>query len=144
VSVQVRPCANDEEGASLTQSWQAREIEIAAIHDLDGAPYWERQIEGANVVQPAVREVDGARDDVALNGQGVCLRGGLGQTQVRSWLQRKAPVDGGSTGQLRERHRSVLLGTARRSNPRVTTTVTHSNPRKGAPRRETHRLGESP
>src|ERR1017187_3894266 len=59
-------------------------------------------------------------------------------------LSRQADLDIAqalSVGQLRERHRSVLLGTAQRSHPSVAT-VARNNPRKGAPRQKIHELGE--
>jgi hypothetical protein len=46
-----------------------------------------------------------------------------------------------SVGQLRERHRSVLLSTAQRSHP-IVAAITRNNPRKGAPRHEIHELRE--
>jgi putative transposase len=59
-------------------------------------------------------------------------------------LSRQADLDIAqalSVGQLRERHRSVLLGTAQHSHPSVAT-VARNNPRKGALRQKTHELGE--
>src|SRR5450830_1382620 len=217
VGIQVRLGAGDEEGASLMQYIKACEVDVAAIHDVDGARFGEQQIEGVNVVQLAVRDVNEARNVAAQIEQRVHLHGRLGGAKVRPWKQRQAQIDGGgvqsidrvaqlqaqtfvgiklprlgnqpvgelrvnapvarlvgigqrrspdrlakahvvelrglsrqadldiaqalSVGQLRERHRSVLLGTAQRSHPSVAT-VARNNPRKLAPRQKIHELGE--
>lgn len=45
---------------------EAGEIDVAAIHDVDGASLREQPIERLHVVQLAIREVDEARDIAAL------------------------------------------------------------------------------
>src|SRR5260370_37090392 len=72
-----------------------REVDVAAIHDIDGARFGEQQIEGVNVVQLAVRDVDEARDVAAQIEQGVHLHRRLGGAKMRPWKQRQAQVDGG-------------------------------------------------
>ena len=37
VRIQVRLCTGNEEGASLLQDVKPREVDVAAIHDIDGA-----------------------------------------------------------------------------------------------------------
>src|SRR5882757_1792016 len=76
------------------QRVKAREIDVAAIHDVDRARFGEQQIEGVNVVQLAVRDVDEARDIAAQIEQGVHLHRRLGGAKVRPWKQRQAQVDG--------------------------------------------------
>src|SRR5215204_1105004 len=95
VSIQVGFGAGDEEGASVMQDVKAREVDIAAIHDVDGARFREQQIEDVNVLQLAVRDVDEARDVAAQIEQRVHLYRRLGGAKVRPWKQRQAQVDGG-------------------------------------------------
>jgi hypothetical protein len=47
------------------QPMEAGEIDVAAIHDVDGARFREQQVESVDVVQLAVRNVDEARDVAA-------------------------------------------------------------------------------
>jgi len=88
VGIQVRLGASDEESASLIQDVKAREIDVAAIHDINGDRFGEQQIEGVNVVQLAVRDVDEARDVAAQIEQGVHLHRRLGSAKVRPRKQR--------------------------------------------------------
>src|SRR6266853_546274 len=55
----------DEEGAGEMQPMEAGEIDVAAIHDVDGARFREQQVKSMDVVQLAVRNVDEARDVAA-------------------------------------------------------------------------------
>ena len=55
--IEVRLCPGNEKGAGLMQDVKARELDIAAIHDVDGACFGDQQIESVNVVQLAVRDV---------------------------------------------------------------------------------------
>ena len=54
VRIQVRLGAGNEDGASLMQDVKVREVDVAAIHDVDGACFGDQQIESVNVVQLAV------------------------------------------------------------------------------------------
>ena len=47
------------------QPMEAREIDVAAIHDVDGTRFREQQVQSVDVVQLAVRNVDEARDVAA-------------------------------------------------------------------------------
>lgn len=85
VRIQVRLGAGDEEGASLMQDVKAREVDVAAIHDVDGACFGDQQIESVNVVQLAVRDVNEARDVAAQIEQRVHLHRRLGGAKVRPW-----------------------------------------------------------
>ena len=73
---------------------QAGEIDVAAIHDVDGG-LREQQIERVNVVQLAVRDVDEARDVAAQIEQRVHLHRRLGGTKMRPRKHRQAQIDGG-------------------------------------------------
>src|SRR5882762_2411718 len=65
MGIHVRFGAGDEEGAGEMQPMEAGEIDVAAIHDVDGARFREQQVESVDVVQLAVRNVDEARDVAA-------------------------------------------------------------------------------
>jgi hypothetical protein len=65
MGIHVRFGAGDEESAGEMQSMEAGEIDVAAIHDVDGARFREQQVESVDVVQLAVRNVDEARDVAA-------------------------------------------------------------------------------
>src|SRR5712672_701442 len=55
MGIHVRFGAGDEEGAGEMQPMEAGEIDVAAIHDVDGARFREQQVESVDVVQLAVR-----------------------------------------------------------------------------------------
>ena len=95
MGVQVRLGACDEEGASLMQDVKAREIDVAAIHDVDGARFGQQQVESINIVQLAIRDVDEARDVATQIEQGVHLHCRLRGTKARPWKQRQAQIHGG-------------------------------------------------
>ena len=76
------------------QDVKAREVDVAAIHDVDGACFGDQQIESVNVVQLAVRDVNEARDVAAQIEQRVHLHRRLGGAKVRPWKQRQAQIDG--------------------------------------------------
>ena len=63
------------------QDVKAREIDVAAIHDVDRAGFGDQQIERMNVVQLAVRDVNEARDVAAQIEQRVHLHRGLGRSE---------------------------------------------------------------
>lgn len=200
------------------QHIQACKIDIAAVHDVSSPRFGQQEVEGVNVVQLAVRDVDEARDAPAQVEQGVHLHRRLGGAKVRPWEQRQTQINGSrvqgvdraveieaqvlvgvkpprlrdqplrkfrvdapiaqfvgigqrqsphrfakahvielcglrrqtgfhvaqtlSVGQLRERHRSVLLGAGERSHPPVAV-VTSDNLREAAPRQKIHHLANS-
>jgi hypothetical protein len=93
--MQIRFGAGDEEGTRPMQHMQAREIDIAAIHDIGGAGLGQHEVESVNVVQLAVRDMDEARDAAAQIEQGVHLYRRLGGAKVRPRKQREAQIDGG-------------------------------------------------
>ena len=64
------------------QHVQASEIDVAAVHDVDGTGFGKQHIESMNVVQLAVRNVDEARNVAAQVEQRVHLHRGLGRTKM--------------------------------------------------------------
>ena len=54
----IRLGAGDEEGAGLVQHMQACEVDITTIHDVGCTGLGQQQVEGVNVVQLAVRDMD--------------------------------------------------------------------------------------
>src|SRR3954452_5015665 len=65
VGIHVRFGTGDKEGAGQMQPMEPDEIDIAAIHHVDGARFREQQIERVDIVQLAVRDMDEARDVAA-------------------------------------------------------------------------------
>ena len=94
MGIHVRLGARDEEGASLVQHVKASEIDVGAIHDVDGPGFRHKQVEGMNVVQLAIRDVDEARNAAPQVEQGVHLHRRLGGAEVRPREDRQAQVDG--------------------------------------------------
>ena len=60
VSIHIGLRTGDEESASSVKSIQALEVDIAAIHDVDGAGLRDQSIERMDVMQLAIRDVDEA------------------------------------------------------------------------------------
>ena len=65
------------------QDLEAGEIDVGVIHDVDGSGLRQEQVEGMDVVQLAVRDVDEARNAAPQIEQGVHLDCPLGGAEVR-------------------------------------------------------------
>ena len=83
-----------EETACLMQRIQAREIQIAAIHDVENARLEGQHVEHIDLVGLAVRDMDESRDVAAQVQQGMQLDRRLGGAKRRPWKQRQAQIDG--------------------------------------------------
>jgi hypothetical protein len=94
-SVQVGFCPDDEEGARLIEDIEALEIEIAAIHDIEGAGLGQEQIEHVDLVQFPIRNMDEAGNCSAQVEQRVQLQRRLGRTEICPREYRQTQVDGG-------------------------------------------------
>jgi len=94
MGIHVRFGTGDEEGAGQMQPMEPDEIDIAAIHHVDGARFREQQIERVDIVQLAVRDMDEARDVAAQIQQGVHLHRRLGRAEVRPGENRQTQIDG--------------------------------------------------
>ena len=77
------------------QRMKAGEVDIAAIHDVDGAGFGKKQIERMGVGQLAVRHVNKARN-VAAQSSRVCIF--TAALDVRKWAHGKT-----------DRHRSMVV-----------------------------------
>ena len=62
MSIDVRLGTRDEEGPGLVQHIKAGKVDVATIHDVDGSGFRQEHIEGMNVVQLAIRDVDKTRN----------------------------------------------------------------------------------
>jgi len=60
-----RPGSSDEERTGFVQDMEAAKIDVAAIHDVKGSRFRNKQVEGMNVVQLSIGNVDEARDGSA-------------------------------------------------------------------------------
>ena len=70
------------------QSMQAGEIDVASIHDVDGARFGEQHIERMNIVQFAVRDVNETRNIATQVEQRVHLHRCFGRPEMCSREQR--------------------------------------------------------
>jgi len=83
----------DKEHSCLVQPVQALEIEIAPVHDVEGARLGQQLVQDVHVVEFSVGDVDEARDVAAQVDQRVQLDGRLGGAKPRPRKQRQAQVD---------------------------------------------------
>lgn len=114
--VHVRLGAGDEEAAGAVQRVQALEVEVAAIHHVEGARLRDEQIEDTDVMQFVIQDVDERRDRAAQVEQGVQLHRYLGGAKWRPGEHRQAQADCGGiqrvdrVGQL---HPEAVFGVER-------------------------------
>jgi len=84
-----------EEGAPPVQGEQPPEVEVGAVHHIDGARLGPHPVEHVDVVHLAVGNMNEFRDIPAQVQQGVHLDCGLGASERRPGIQGQAQVDGG-------------------------------------------------
>ena len=94
MSIDVRLGTRDEEGPGLVQHIKAGKVDVATIHDVDGSGFRQEHIEGMNVVQLAIRDVDKTRNVAPQVEQRVHLHRRLGGAEVRPRKDRQAQSDG--------------------------------------------------
>ena len=94
MGIHIRFGARDEERAGQMQTVKPAEIDVAAIHDIDGASLRKEQIERMDVVELAVGYMDETRDISAQIQQRVHLHRCLGRAEMRPRKQRQAKIDG--------------------------------------------------
>src|SRR5438270_4301382 len=75
--------AGREEGAGLMQHVEPLEVEIAAVHHVNGTGFGEQQVEDIDIVQPSVGDVNEARDGTAQIEYSTYLDCGLAGTYRR-------------------------------------------------------------
>ena len=93
--LEVRLGAGDEEAAGIVKAGQALEVDVAAIHDVEGAGLGHQLIEDIDVVQLAVADEDERRDVATQIEQRVQLDRRLGRAEWRPGKDRQTQVDGG-------------------------------------------------
>ena len=70
------------------------EVDIASVHDVEGAGLGQQQVENIDIVQLAVADVEERRDVAAQVQQRVQLDGRLGRAKRRPRKHRQAQIDG--------------------------------------------------
>ena len=85
----------DEEGGRQRQAVETGEVDIAAVHDVEGAGFRDQLVEHPDVVPAAVADMNEARDIAPQIQQGMQFDGGLRAHEGRPWKDREAEVDGG-------------------------------------------------
>ena len=93
MSIDVRLGTRDEEGPGLVQHIKAGKVDVATIHDVDGSGFRQEHIEGMNVVQLAIRDVDKTRNVAPQVEQRVHLHRRLGGAEVHPRKDRQAQSD---------------------------------------------------
>ena len=86
--------ASDEESAQILKSMQALEIQITAVHDIKRSGFYGNQIQGIDVVQLAVADMDKGWNWTTQIQQRVQLDGSLGPSELGPAKQIQAQVDG--------------------------------------------------
>ena len=94
MGIQIGLGTRDEEGTALVQRMQAGEVDIPAIHDVNGTGFGDQHIKSMNIVQLAVRDMDEARDVAAPIEQRVHPHGGFGGPKMGPREHRHAQIDG--------------------------------------------------
>jgi len=85
VCIEVGFRARHEESAGLVQTIQAGEIDVPAIHDLNGARFGHDHLECVPIVQLDVGDVNEAWDVAAQIQRGVHFHGGLRRPEMLPW-----------------------------------------------------------
>lgn len=95
LKAQVALGADDKEARGLMQGLQSFEVEIATVHDVEGARFGNQQIEDVDVVELPVADVNETRDGAPEIEQGMGLYRGLGAAERRPWKHLQAQIDRG-------------------------------------------------
>ena len=85
---------DDEEGRALVEHMKARKIEIAPVHDVDGARFGDEMVEYVDVVKLALGDLDESGDVAAQIQQRVELDGCFSAAEVGPRKQGKTQIDG--------------------------------------------------
>ena len=84
-----------KEAGGLMEAVEPLEVEVAAIHHVEGARLGNEHVEDVDIVQFAVGDVDEARDSAAQVEERVQFHRRFGFAKLGPWKQRQAQVDGG-------------------------------------------------
>src|SRR5680860_1323350 len=91
---QIRFGADDKEAARLVPSMHLLEVDIASVHDVEGARFGHQQVEDIDLVPLAVAAVDETRNIAPQVEQCMQLDRRLGDAERRPRKHRQAQVDG--------------------------------------------------
>ncbi len=83
----------DKEGASLMQREQPFEVQIPAIHDVDRSRLWKQEVEGVDIVQFPIGNMDKTGNRPPKVQQGVQFDRGLGTTKRGPRKQGQTQID---------------------------------------------------
>jgi len=105
------PC--DEKGEELSKHVEPFEVQVSAIHDVEGSRFWDQDIKDIDVMERSVGDFD-ERGNVAADIQErMHFNGGFMLTERRPGKEGKAKVDGRgiqSVGGLLEFDAKVFIG----------------------------------
>src|SRR4029434_10286190 len=87
--------AGDKETGGLMEAVEQLEVEVAAIHHVEGARLGNEHVEDVDIVQFAVGDVDEARDSAAQVEERVQFHRRFVFAKLGPRKQRQAQVDGG-------------------------------------------------
>src|SRR6516225_9871722 len=82
--------AGDEEGAAVFEPRQPLEIDVTAVHDIEGAGFQQQLVENIDVMHLAVADEDEGGDIAAQIEQRMELDGSLAGAERRPWEHREA------------------------------------------------------
>ena len=86
----------DKEAARLAQSTQPFEVDVSAIHDIEGAGFGQKLIQNIDLVEFPIADGEERRDVASEVQQCVQFDGSLGRTERSPREHRQAQIDGGS------------------------------------------------
>src|SRR5664280_938279 len=92
--VEIRFGARHKEAAGLVQAMQPFEVDVASVHDVEGARLGHQQVEDIDVVKLASADVQKRGDVAAKVQERVQLDGRLGRAKRGPRKHRQAQVDG--------------------------------------------------
>jgi hypothetical protein len=87
--------ADDEEAAGLMKATEPIEVDVSAIHDVDGTGLGHQLIEDIDVVQLAVADKDEGWDIAPQIQERVQLDRRFGRAERRPWKDRETQIDRG-------------------------------------------------
>src|SRR5208283_3850528 len=116
VEAEVFAGADDEEGQGLVQNMQPLEIQIGAVHDVDGTGFDQQLVEHVDLVDFRGCHADEGRNIAVQIQQRMHLHGRVLSSITRPGEQRKTEIDGGAiqrVGGLLQLHPETFVGVQR-------------------------------
>ena len=74
--------ADDEERGAAVEDVETAKVQVAAVHDVEGAGFGQEQVEDLDIVQFAVGDVDKGRDTAAQVKQGMQFDSAFGGAEA--------------------------------------------------------------